>query len=205
MKIKLGPPPIDDTIFKNDNTWRPLNEPRHMRFQVNGILVGLLITAMMALVLLARDPKYVTNISWPIVILSIFMIMPIHECLHALSFKGGIISKEVVFGFYPKAMAFYAHYSGIIPWYRYIFISLFPFLMLTLIPLLCVALLNLDHKYIVEIMFANGLVSAGDVLTAFIVIKQFPKRSMLTNSGMKTYWKPMANIGLQMDAAARPD
>lgn len=205
MKIKLGPPPIDDTIFRNDNTWRPLDEPSHIRLQVNGILVGLLITAMMALVLLTRDPKYVTNISWPIVILFIFVVMPIHECLHALSFKGGIISKRVVFGFYPKAIAFYAHYGGIIPWYRYIFIALSPFLMLTLIPLAFIMLLNLDYKYIVEIMFANGLASAGDVLMAFAVIKQVPKRSILINSGIKTYWKPMANSGLQIDAAARRD
>ena len=191
MKFRLGPPPIDDTLLKNDNAWCLLDEPGPVRFQINGILVALLITAVLNLILLARDPKYVTSISWPIVIVFIFIIIPVHELLHAISFKGGLLSKDVTFGFYPRAFAFYADYRGIITRRRYIFISIFPFLMLTLIPLAMVVILKLEPRYSVEIMLANGLASTGDVLTVLFIVKHAPNRSLLINSGMKTYWKQM--------------
>lgn len=193
MRFHLGLPPKDDAILKEDDAWCPIDESGHMRFQIRGILVAFFVTTAIALVLLGRDPKYVTNVSWPIVMLFILLAMPIHEFLHAISFKGGVLSKGVIFGFYPKAVAFYAHYSGVITWNRYIFISLFPFLILTVIPLAIMIVFNLKLNYIVEIIFANGLASAGDVLTTLTIIKQVPKRSILVNSGIKTYWKPVAN------------
>ena len=201
MKFRLGPPPIDDTILKDDNAWCLLDEPADIRFQVYGVLVALLITAALILVLLARDPKYVMNISWPIVILFIFIVMPIHEFLHAISFPGGAISKDVAFGFYPRAFAFYAHYSGIITRHRHILISIFPFIMLTLIPLTVVLVMKLERSYLVEIILAGGLASAGDVLTILYINKHVPRGSILINSGLKTYWKQMDNIRLQNEGA----
>ena len=44
---------------------------------------------------------------------------------------------------------------------------------------------------------SEALASAGDVLTTLTIIKQVPKRSVLFNSGMKTYWKPVANMAIQ--------
>ena len=164
-----------------------------MRLQITGIFTAMLITACIALVIsLTRGSNYIANVSWPRVILFIFLIVPIHEFLHAVSFKGGITSKRVVFGFYPKMFAFYACYIGKVAWYRYITISTMPFLTLTVIPLIIVILFHLEYTCIVEVIIANGMASAGDVLTIITISKQVPRQSILINSGMKTYWKPAA-------------
>jgi len=189
MIFKLGPPPVDDTILEEETTWHPVSYPCLMRLQIMGILIALLIAAVIFLLLLTRDSKYISNLSWPSILLLVIPIIPIHECLHAVCFKGGLTSKRVIFGFLPKLFAFYAHYIGKIRWHRYIIILIFPFLILTLIPLTLVTVFQFDYKYLAELALANGMVSAFDVLCVITILKQAPTNSVLINSGMDTYWK----------------
>ena len=131
--------------------------------------------------------------------LFIILIVPIHEFLHAVIFKGGLTSKRVVFGFYPKVFGFYAYYNGKITRHRYIIIAVFPFLMLTVIPLMVVTLFQVECKYLVEVIFASGMGSGMDILGIIIILRQVPRQSVLISSGMKTYWKPMANKPLELN------
>ncbi len=194
MRFRIGPPPEDDTISREESSWNLVNEPNPLNLQIIGILVAVFIAICIGVIIsLSVGIKHVLGLSWPMVMLFIFLIMPIHELLHAVGFEGGVISRQVVFGLYPKGFGFYAHYNGQIPRSRYIIVAALPFLILTAIPITIVAGFRLDHKYLTEIIFANGLVSAVDVLTIILILKETPQHSALINSGMKTYWKSVAN------------
>jgi len=165
-----------------------------LNLQILGVLMAVCITICVgAIVLLFVGPRHVLDLSGPTLMLFIFLIMPIHELLHAVGFKGGVMSRQVVIGFYPKALGLYAHYNGQIPRKRYIIIAALPFLILTAAPLALVAGFRLDHEYLTELVLANGLVSSLDVLAIVIILKETPQRSVLINSGMRTYWKSVAN------------
>jgi len=187
--FRLGPPPIDNTILEEESDWSLVKQPGLIRLQISGILIALFIAAFIILLFLTRGSKYISNLSWPSILLLIILIIPIHECLHAICFEGGLTSKRVIFGFFPKLLVFYAHYIGKIRWHRYIIISIFPFLILTLIPLTLVTVFQFDYKYLAELALANGMASAVDVLCVITIFKQAPTNSVLINSGMDTYWK----------------
>ncbi|MBN1358962.1 MAG: DUF3267 domain-containing protein [Sedimentisphaerales bacterium] len=190
MRFRIGPPPENASVVGDESTWHPLREPSPARFQLLAILTAVGVTVLITLALLTRDPELVLSVSWPIVMLFIVFVLPVHEFLHAVCFKGGVVSRQAVFGFYPKVLAFYAHCDGMLTRRRYIVISMFPFLVLTVLPLLLVTLIRVEWRYLVEVIFANGLASAGDVLTTIIIARQAPRQSILVNSGMKTYWRP---------------
>ena len=197
MRFRLGPPPTDDTISEERNTWRLLNEPNPLSLQIIGIFTAVLITACIALVVsISVGTRHMLNVSWVRVILFIFLIVPVH----AVGFEGGLVSNQVIFGFYPKALSFYAHYNGKIPRNRYVIIAALPFLILTIIPLSIVAVFRPDHTYLTEIIISNGLASAADLLTIIIISLQIPRQSVLINSGMKSYWKPAADKPLKSDS-----
>ena len=200
MRFSLGPPPEDDAVRNEGDTWQPLKEPSRLRFQVLAVFAALAVTIGIALSLLARDSRLIADISWPTVMLLIVLIVPVHEFLHAVCFKGGFMSRRVVFGFYAKAFAFYAHYRSPVTRRRYITISLFPFLVLTVTPLLIVTLLRAECRYLVEVILANGTASAGDILTVIFVARQAPKESILINSGTRTYWRPAGSRPTELDA-----
>ena len=193
MRFILGPPPKDDTILEEESNWHPLNEPSHMKFQITGLLTALLILALIILVLLTRGSKYIANVSWPTLMLLIIPLIPVHELLHAVCFKGGLTSQRVLFGLYPKLFACYAAYNGRITWHRYIIIAVFPFLILTVIPLVVVAVFQVECKYLVEIILVNGMAPAVDMLTIITILKQVPRQSIVFSSGMTTYWKPVGS------------
>jgi hypothetical protein len=170
-----------------------------------GLFVALFTVLCITVVLsFSVGVQHVFDLSWPTVILFIFLIVPIHELAHAAGFKGGVMSRQVVFGFYPKVLGCYAHYDGHIPRNRYVIVAALPFLILTIIPLALVAGFGLDHRSLTALVIANGLASSLDLLTIVIVLRETPRRSVLMNSGMKTYWKLAANKALQTSDAGAP-
>lgn len=194
-RFRLGPPPTDDTISEEEDSWRLVREPSTLTLGILAICVALIIAACISLaVSLAIGPSHMASVSWPLVILFILLIIPIHELLHAVGFEDGLASNRIVFGFYPKLFACYAHYIGHIPRSRFILIAALPFLILTIIPLAMVAVFCLDYVHLTEAIISNGLASAGDILTIVFIFRETPPQSILTNSGMKTYWKPVANL-----------
>lgn len=198
MRFQIGPPPRDVTMLENGDSWNVVSEPSPLKQQLIGICIAAVIALCIALVVfLSIGPRHVFGVSWPLVILFIFLVLPVHELLHAIGFKGGIASDQVVLGFNPKACGFYAHYGGQMSRNRYVIIAALPLLVLTIIPLAIVVVLQLDYVRLTEIAIANGLASAGDVLSMLIVVGQVPRQSVLINSGMKSYWKPVANKPLQ--------
>lgn len=200
MRFNLGPPPTNDAIPETGVAWNLIREPQPLQSQLIAVFFGLVIAACIIFVLLsAKGIDWILNFSGLAVLLLMIPVMPVHEAIHALCFKGALTSGRVVFGFYPKALGFYAHYDGEISWYRYIVIVAAPFLLLTVMPVLIVVLFRLDYPLLTEAATANGVMSAMDLFAVIIVSKQVPRQAVLVNSGMKTWWRPTSDIPRQSD------
>jgi hypothetical protein len=194
MRFRIGPPPEADAISREDSGWRLVGEPKPLNLQIMAVFVAACIAlGICAIASLFVGLEHVIGLSWPAVFLFILLIMPIHELLHAAGFEGGLMSRRVVFGVHPQSLGFYAHYDGPISRHRYIIVAALPFLVLTALPLGFVAGFRLDHDSLTELIIASGLVSSLDVLTIGIILKETPGRSLLVNSGMKTYWRLVAD------------
>ena len=181
-----------------------MNEPSPRSLQVSGIAAAVFIAGSSFVVLLARDRKYVADVSWLTVILLLIPLIPIHELFHASLFPGGLMSQRVTIGFHPKVLGFYAHYDGMMSRGRYVLIAAGPFLLLTVIPLTVVTIFLVRCAYLAEIILANGLLSAVDILTIILVIRQIPRHSLLINKGMKTYWMQAADNPSESDMGRHP-
>ena len=191
MKFRIGPPPEDAALVEDGSGWRPVNEPSPLKMQILGVCMAVCIAlCVSAIVLLFVGRAHVFDLSWPAVFVLVFLVLPVHELLHAVGCKGGVISRRIVLGFYPRTLGIYVHYGGRISRSRYIIIAALPFVVLSVVPLVLLVALRLDHEYLTELIMANGLASALDVLTIAIILKETPQRSVLINSGMRTYWRP---------------
>jgi hypothetical protein len=201
MRFRIGPQPKDDTIDDEPGTWHLVHEPSAAVLQLSGLFTAVIVTACIALVVsISIGAGHVLDVSWLRVILFVILVMPFHELIHATGFEGGVTSKRVVFGFDPKVFGFYVHYSGVIPRDRYIAIAALPFITITLLPLIIVVWFGIEYTYLTEIIFSNGLASALDVLTVILILRQVPRQSVLVNSGLKSYWKPVVDKSLALDA-----
>ena len=206
MRFRIGPQPKDDTIDMEEGTWRLVPEPSTAVLQLLGLFTALIVTACIALVVsISLGASHVLDVSWLRVICFIILVMPFHELIHAIGFEGGFTSKHVVFGFYPKVLSFYAHYGGVIPRSRYLVVASLPFVVITLLPLIIVAAFGIEYIYLTEIIFSNGFASALDILTVIFIVQRIPRHSVLINSGLKSYWRPAANKGLNSDRLSPAD
>ena len=188
MKFRLGPPPEDESFARGSSRWHLLQEPGIWSLQLIGLAAAVAVVAVILAVLLMRSPGKLPDVSWLAVIVLFVPSIPIHEFLHASLFPGGPMSRRVTIGFFPKALGFYAYYDGTMSRRRYIFILLWPFLLLTVVPLTIKVVFMPEWPYLVELILTNGLLSAVDILTIISVAKQVPSRSMLINVGTRTYW-----------------
>jgi hypothetical protein len=71
-----------------------------------------------------------------------------------------------------------------------------PFLILSLLPVLIIALFNatgstmlLVPKYLVIVALINSVLSSGDALGFAVLLSQIPRSAVVRNKGWKSYWK----------------
>ncbi|WP_074949322.1 DUF3267 domain-containing protein [Alicyclobacillus macrosporangiidus] len=123
-------------------------------------------------------------------LLALVAIIPVHEFLHAVMFPARLASDHVMFGFWPKAFVFYAHYDGVLTRRRFIGVFLAPLLVISVLPLVLLKLFAIHHQSLVlTCALVNAFCSAGDVLGVALILFQLPRKTMLRNQGFRTYWK----------------
>jgi hypothetical protein len=189
MRFRLGPPPKDILVAEDDACWHLVREPSQSFQLAAAVCLTLLILFCIALVVtFSVGLRRFFDLSMYVGILSCIVVIPTHELIHAVGFKGGITSDRTVFGFYPKSLSFYAHYCGEISRKRFVLVAALPLLILTAVPLAIVALFTPEGNWLIYLAFANGFASGMDVLTIIILLRQVPRQAVLVNSGAKSYW-----------------
>lgn len=130
-----------------------------------------------------------------IVTLLVVFSIPIHEILHAIWFPAEC-DKEIWKT--TSETAFFIYCTAKIEKKHYIFLRLFPSIVLGLMPLTITLLIyNMSSTSIVIglLIFAIANIYAGvsDYSVVYRIIRQVPRKAFIYNSGMKTYWYSVRN------------
>lgn len=190
--------PENSEFMPEQENWNSLKEPKNIFSSLFlslpiGIAAAGLIFLLARLLGLNTELDYRTKIFIfdikALLFLSIILVIPIHELIHALFFPESLSSSKVLFGYIPKAMTFYAYYDGEIKKSRFIISLLAPVVVISFIPLLLLFAINFDAPFIIYISALNALLSCADILGAIIILCQVPNGTVIKNKGIKSYWK----------------
>ncbi|MEB2281924.1 DUF3267 domain-containing protein [Lysinibacillus xylanilyticus] len=195
-KLPKSNPKLHVDFIKNG--WIPMKEPKNL---ISAILLSipLMIVASMISIgvinifssISLRDFGFTSaglsitiNLS---VILGIVFLLIIHELLHLIFIPNFMKSEKTAVGL--TLFGGFVITEEEISKSRYIFITIAPFMILSIIfPLIFSAfgLLTTTLKFLIIL---NSLGSSVDLLNLLLIMKQVPKNATLKSNGSNTYWK----------------
>jgi hypothetical protein len=172
-------------------SWKPMREPRPWLIQFIALPIGIVTAALIAVLWLTITPlRLATFTLTPVAFLiSVVGTVVVHELAHAVVHPAAGCSPHSILGFWPKCGAFYAHYDGELSRNRFLVIGLMPLFVITILPLLVAAALQVASGWLAFISSFNALIACGDVLAAGAVLLQIPANAILRNQGWRTYWR----------------
>lgn len=187
MKFRIGKPPINENI--NVLEWNLLKEPKSLTVtQVVALPIGLICAGLIFFIL-----HYFKGINIPKFgvkyILAYFLMIPLHEMIHALCYPGSLLSKDTVIGYWPDMSVFYAYNNCVLKRNRYLLVYIAPFVVLSIIPTIIMLFLDFKSDLLLLIVLFNALSSYIDVFSCVSILLQVPKEGLIVNSEEKTYWK----------------
>ncbi|AQA19061.1 hypothetical protein BST95_13245 [Halioglobus japonicus] len=138
------------------------------------------------------DPLIFSNLldtSPFVVLLVIVFLVPIHELLHAAIYPLGN-RREILFGYWPEMFVFYASYQGRLSRNRWLLVYVFPFVVLSFVPLLIVLFFSVPPWLAVSSIINAGA-SVGDLVAVAMILRQVPSQSVIVQNGWDTFWQRM--------------
>jgi hypothetical protein len=190
MRFHVGPIP-ESPDFSPDESWKALREPSPWLFQLLALPIGI-GTGLLFLFLWWRLTPLsagVGDMSLSIFLLNFAGIVVVHEFIHALIHPGNGRHRASILGLWPAKILFYAHYDGEMPRNRFIAILLMPLLVMSVLPLLLLAVTQTDSGWLAFISSFNALLACGDILGTSMIWYQIPAHATVRNQGWKTYWR----------------
>lgn len=188
MRFKIGAiPPTTD--FSPCTPWVPLGEPTPFAMQFLALPVGIVsVVATCTLWLLFTETELqFDNLS--LILLTLALLIPIHELIHAAVHPQCGLSNESLLGVWPSRMVFYAHYSGELSRNWFIAILLMPFLIISLLPIFVYGIFGTAPDWLVFASVLNAFFSCGDQLGTLLLLWQVPRSAHVRNQGWNTYWR----------------
>ncbi|WP_284141550.1 MULTISPECIES: DUF3267 domain-containing protein [unclassified Virgibacillus] len=206
MKIKIGIPKVDNKkhIKLLENGWNPLKEPKSVGRAIllsiplmifNAfITVGVIeIFSSISLKEFGIDPTSDSlSISINLVgIVSLFLLIVIHELLHLVFIPNFIESKKTFIGF--TLFGGYVLTEEVMSRSRYLLITISPFVIISIFLPILFSLLGILTPAFKIIILVNAMASSVDILNLILLFVQVPKGAKLISNGSKTYWKEEIN------------
>ncbi|MBG9456193.1 hypothetical protein ABE61_19650 [Lysinibacillus sphaericus] len=121
------------------------------------------------------------------VILWIALLLIIHELLHLIFIPNFIKSEKTSVGF--TLFGAFVITEEEISKSRYIFITVAPFIILSILLPLILSVFGLLTTTLKYLVILNAMGSSVDLLNLLLIMKQVPKNATLTCNGPNTYWK----------------
>ncbi|MBO0959792.1 DUF3267 domain-containing protein [Neobacillus sp. MM2021_6] len=121
------------------------------------------------------------------VVLAILLMVIIHELFHLIFIPNFLKSKDTIIGL--TCFGAFVHTEQIITKARFLFISVAPFLFLSILFPLILAIFGLITGNILVFILFNALGASVDILGFFLVFIQVPKNAIIRSNGIRTYWK----------------
>lgn len=204
MRFHLGAIP-ETPDFRPEAPWRPLREPAMWVMQCLALPVGIAVAAGVAVLWITTTPlgEAAWKFSAPAFLFSFAGIVVVHELIHAAAHPSRGRSQHSIFGFWPKQLAFYAAYTGELTRNRFIAILLMPLVVISFVPLLVAAALQMTSPWLAFVSVFNALLACGDIIGAGIIWWQIPATAILRNLGFRTYWREETSSAEQ-DGTGQP-
>ncbi len=133
---------------------------------------------------------------WIVTFAVLVLFIPLHEGIHLLGQPGWGLSERSIVVLWPAKLRFGVYYEGHMSRGRWLTMRLAPLILLSIGPLLLLALLQFFPQVVdLEIglsilMIANTLGSGADLLAALVVLRQVPRKGQLLFQAGRGYWRP---------------
>jgi hypothetical protein len=198
MRFCLGPIPEDATFDPVADGWTRLREPRPGLVMLVAIPLGILMAGVLALAWSAIVPLEMSGgtfsftITLPgllLALLSLAGLIAAHELLHAVPAMVYGTSDGVVIGFWPRYLAPYVAYLGVVPRRAQLLSGVAPLVVLTALPLVVALILPAAALPMAAVSVANVAGSAADLLMLALLWRQVPTDALVRNNGHATWWR----------------
>lgn len=176
--------------------WRKIKEPKTLAMAIlcsipfiiiNGLIsIGVTLPFYNFLKHISYNGSITINIDLKNIGCFIILIV-LHEFIHASIIPNIIKSQNVYWGI--TIFGGFVATTEKISKIRFIFISLAPFILLSIILPIILGAFNLLNNFIVLLIFINAMGSSVDLLNAILIMVQVPKDSYIINNGFETYFK----------------
>lgn len=163
--------------------------------QLCALPIGIAACLAVAALWICLTPVENITISSPFALLiSMLVIIPIHELLHLAVHPRSKIETDSVLGFWPATLMFYAHFHGELARNRFLLILAMPTLVISLLSLFICAVFQIAPPLLAFISTINALFACGDFFAMALIIFQVPAHAMVRNQQYRTYWKPVSEL-----------
>ncbi|MGE7186383.1 DUF3267 domain-containing protein [Peribacillus sp. NPDC006672] len=180
------------------NGWIPMKEPKNL---ISAILLSIPLMIVSAIISirvinifssislsdfgLTPDAISITiNLS---VIFWLVLLLILHELLHLIFIPNFIKSEKTYVGL--TLFGGFVITEEEISKSRYIFITIAPFMIISIIFPLILSVFGLLTTTLKFLIILNSMASSVDILNLLLIIKQVPKNATLKSNGPNTYWK----------------
>ncbi|MFF2797543.1 DUF3267 domain-containing protein [Lysinibacillus xylanilyticus] len=195
-KLPKSNPNLHLDLIKNG--WTPMKEPKNL---ISAILLSIPLMIVASMISIGVINIY-SSISWRdfgftsggisininlSVILGIVFLLIIHEFLHLMFIPNFMKSEKTSVGL--TLFGAFVMTEEKISKPRYMFITIAPFMIISVIFPLILSICGLLTTTIKFLIILNSMGSSVDLLNVLLIMKQVPKNATLTSNGANTYWK----------------
>lgn len=200
MKILTKLPKSNPSLHVDlmNNGWVPLKEPKKL---INAILLSIpfmIINAIISIgvinifssISLSEFGITSNSISMTInlaIIVWVVLLLILHESLHFIFIPNFIKSEKTYIGI--TLFGGFVITEEEISKSRYLFITLAPFIIISIILPLILSACGLLTTTLKFLIILNAMASSVDILNFLLIIKQVPKNAILKSNSSDTYWK----------------
>ncbi len=202
MRLHIGAIPEDGFFEPETDGWHSLNEPGPWAIQLITIPIAIVVAIFLMVCFNAVIPHAIYQSKLVILsfqiwqpFLAIFLLVPLHEVIHALCYPFGGMTDQTLIGIWPQRVLIYAFFQGPMSRGRYIFTLITPFLLLSFLPVALIALVQAKAMhtdfltFLIVVSILNGIASSADILGIAMVLWRLPRAAVIRNRGWKSYWK----------------
>lgn len=139
-------------------------------------------------------------VPWGVAALGVLLFIPLHELLHLVWHPGFLKTDQSILVIWPKKLRFGVYYEGDMSRTRWLLMRFSPFLFLSLVPAVALALLqniNINEAlstWFYVIMILSGVGSGGDIVAMLLVMRQVPPSGMMCFRSGRAFWKSSSSI-----------
>ncbi|MBS4537100.1 DUF3267 domain-containing protein [Clostridium sp. D2Q-11] len=180
------------------NGWNTLKEPDSIRkmilYSIPFMIINIAITILMINIvspftleefgIMESGVEITLNFFH---LLGLILMTSIHELMHLVFVPNFIRSDKTYIGL--TLFEGFVHTEEKVKRNRFILISLAPFVILSIILPLVLVPLGLLTTSLKVYMILNAAGASVDVLNILLIYPQVPSKALITNNGIKSYWK----------------